>query len=75
MTMDIPDGIAMKVHAKVIKVKGPRGKLTRDCKYINCDFQLIKTPSPGRDSSRSTRGLADRLSQIQFFNLNCFEQC
>ncbi|CAN7084498.1 unnamed protein product [Brassica oleracea var. botrytis] len=52
MTMDIPEGIAMKVHAK-----------------------LIKTPSPGRDSSRSTRGLADRLSQSQFFNLNCFEQC
>ncbi|KAF3519281.1 hypothetical protein DY000_02062493 [Brassica cretica] len=60
-TMDIPDGIAMKVHAKVIKVEGPRGKLTRDC--INCDFQLIKTPSPGRDSSRSTRGSADRLLQ------------
>ncbi|CAN6934480.1 hypothetical protein Bca4012_101439 [Brassica carinata] len=53
----------MKVHAKVIKVEGPRGKLTRDCKYINCDFQLIKTPSPGRDSSRSTRGSADRLLQ------------
>ncbi|CAF2059647.1 unnamed protein product [Brassica oleracea] len=51
-TMDIPDGIAMKVHAK-----------------------LIKTPSPGRDSSRSTRGSADWLSQSQFFNLNCFEQC
>ncbi|CAN7115700.1 unnamed protein product [Brassica rapa subsp. narinosa] len=37
--------------------------------------KVIETPSSGRESSRSTRGSADRLSQSQFFDLNCFEQC
>ncbi|GAB2284980.1 60S ribosomal protein L9B [Dionaea muscipula] len=40
-TMDIPDGITIKVHAKVVEVEGPRGKLSRDFKHLNLDFQLI----------------------------------
>ncbi|MED6161131.1 60S ribosomal protein L9 [Stylosanthes scabra] len=41
-TMNIPDGLNIKVHAKVIEVEGPRGKLVRDFKHLNLDFQLIK---------------------------------
>nr|AFK41222.1 unknown [Lotus japonicus] len=40
-TMDIPDGVTIKAHAKVIEVEGPRGKLVRDFKHLNLDFQLI----------------------------------
>ncbi|CAH2070913.1 unnamed protein product [Thlaspi arvense] len=47
-TMDIPDGVAIKVHAKVIEVEGPRGKLIRDFKHLNLDFQLIKDEVTGK---------------------------
>ncbi|KAG4392862.1 hypothetical protein AAZX31_04G207300 [Glycine max] len=40
-TMNIPDGVSVKVNAKVIEVEGPRGKLVRDFKHLNLDFQLI----------------------------------
>ncbi|KAB1215560.1 60S ribosomal protein L9 [Morella rubra] len=39
--MDIPEGVKIKVQAKVIEVEGPRGKLTRNFKHLNLDFQLI----------------------------------
>ncbi|KAG8657695.1 hypothetical protein MANES_03G086203v8 [Manihot esculenta] len=41
-TMDIPDGVKIKINAKVIEVEGPRGKLTRNFKHLNLDFHLIK---------------------------------
>ncbi|KAL1198447.1 Large ribosomal subunit protein uL6x [Cardamine amara subsp. amara] len=47
-TMDIPDGVAIKVNAKVIEVEGPRGKLIRDFKHLNLDFQLIKDEVTGK---------------------------
>ncbi|EOA21445.1 hypothetical protein CARUB_v10001828mg [Capsella rubella] len=47
-TMDIPDSVTIKVHAKVIEVEGPRGKLVRDFKHLNLDFQLIKDPETGK---------------------------
>ncbi|KAG7619983.1 Ribosomal protein L6 alpha-beta domain [Arabidopsis suecica] len=47
-TMDIPDGVAIKVNAKVIEVEGPRGKLARDFKHLNLDFQLIKDQVTGK---------------------------
>jgi len=46
--MDIPDSVTIKVHAKVIEVEGPRGKLVRDFKHLNLDFQLIKDPETGK---------------------------
>ena len=39
--MDIPDGVSIKVNAKVIEVEGPRGKLVRDFKHLNLDFHLM----------------------------------
>ncbi|ESQ33475.1 hypothetical protein EUTSA_v10008838mg [Eutrema salsugineum] len=47
-TMDIPDGVSIKVNAKVIEVEGPRGKLVRDFKHLNLDFQLIKDEETGK---------------------------
>ncbi|KMZ67478.1 60S ribosomal protein l9 [Zostera marina] len=41
-TMDIKEGVQIKVHAKIIEVEGPRGKLKRDFKHLNLDFQLIE---------------------------------
>lgn len=40
-TMDIPDGVKIKIKAKQIEVEGPRGTLTRNFKHLNLDFQLI----------------------------------
>ncbi|CAN6971741.1 unnamed protein product [Brassica rapa subsp. trilocularis] len=47
-TMDIPDAVSIKVNAKVIEVEGPRGKLVRDFKHLNLDFQLIKEAETGK---------------------------
>ena len=47
-TMEIPDGVKIKVHAKVIEVEGPRGKLTRNFKHLNLDFQLLKDETTGK---------------------------
>ncbi|KAJ6797257.1 60S ribosomal protein L9-like [Iris pallida] len=41
-TMDIPNGVTIRVKAKIIEVEGPRGKLTRNFKHLNLDFQLVK---------------------------------
>lgn len=41
-SMDIPDGVDIKVDAKIIEVSGPRGTLTRNFKHLNLDFQLTK---------------------------------
>ena len=38
--MDIPEEVTVKVAAKVVTVEGPRGKLTRNFKHLNLDFQL-----------------------------------
>ncbi|XP_062227838.1 large ribosomal subunit protein uL6-like [Phragmites australis] len=39
-SMDIPEEVTVKVDAKVVTVEGPRGKLTRNFKHLNLDFQL-----------------------------------
>ncbi|XP_008783757.2 60S ribosomal protein L9 [Phoenix dactylifera] len=41
-TMEIPEGVTVRVKAKVIEVEGPRGKLTRNFKHLNLDFQLME---------------------------------
>uniref|UniRef100_A0A0D6R3T1 Large ribosomal subunit protein uL6 alpha-beta domain-containing protein n=1 Tax=Araucaria cunninghamii TaxID=56994 RepID=A0A0D6R3T1_ARACU len=41
-TMDLPDGVKVQVRAKMIKVTGPRGSLTRNFKHLNLDFQLLE---------------------------------
>ncbi|XP_074282341.1 large ribosomal subunit protein uL6-like [Silene latifolia] len=39
-SMEIPEGITIKLHAKIIEVEGPRGKLVRNFKHLNLDFEL-----------------------------------
>ncbi|BBN09967.1 large subunit ribosomal protein L9e [Marchantia polymorpha subsp. ruderalis] len=41
-TMDIPKDVKFEIKAKQIRVKGPRGVLTRDFKHLNLDFQMIQ---------------------------------
>ncbi|KAM7274471.1 hypothetical protein ACFE04_018143 [Oxalis oulophora] len=40
-TMDIPEGVKIRIHAKIIEVEGPRGKLVRNFKHLNLDFHLL----------------------------------
>ncbi|KAH0975180.1 hypothetical protein GBA52_017079 [Prunus armeniaca] len=47
-SMEIPDGVTIKVKAKVIEVEGPRGKLTRNFKHLNLDFDLITDEATGK---------------------------
>lgn len=47
-TMDIPEGVKIKIHAKIIEVDGPRGKLTRNFKHLQLDFQLITDEETGK---------------------------
>ncbi|KAH9608178.1 hypothetical protein KSS87_005375 [Heliosperma pusillum] len=39
-SMEIPEGITIKLDAKIIQVEGPRGTLVRNFKHLNLDFQL-----------------------------------
>lgn len=46
--MDIPDEVSIKINAKLIEVEGPRGKLTKNFKHLNLDFQLITDEETGK---------------------------
>ncbi|KAJ4842485.1 60S ribosomal protein L9 [Turnera subulata] len=47
-TMDIPEGVKITINAKIIEVEGPRGKLVRNFKHLNLDFQLITDEETGQ---------------------------
>ncbi|CAN0922808.1 60S ribosomal protein L9-1, partial [Linum grandiflorum] len=73
-TMDIPEGVKIKVHAKIIEVEGPRGKLVRDFKHLNLDFQLIKDEETGSrklkidawfGSRKTSASIRTALSHVQ----------
>ncbi|KHN02144.1 60S ribosomal protein L9-like [Glycine soja] len=68
-TMNIPDGVSIKVHAKVIEVEGPRGKLVRDFHHLNLDFQLITDDGGKRklkiDSWFGSRKTSAALSHVE----------
>ncbi|RAL46329.1 unnamed protein product [Cuscuta campestris] len=59
-TMDIPDGVKIKVKAKQIEVEGPRGKLSRNFKHLNLDFQLIKDQETGKLKLKADAWFASR---------------
>ncbi|KAI8029962.1 60S ribosomal protein L9-2 [Camellia lanceoleosa] len=59
-TMDIPDGVKIKVKAKMIEVEGPRGKLTRNFKHLNLDFQLITDEETGKRKLKIDAGSGPR---------------
>ena len=58
--MDIPDGVKIKVKAKQIEVEGPRGKLSRNFKHLNLDFQLIKDQETGKLKLKADAWFASR---------------
>ncbi|MQK21705.1 50S ribosomal protein L6, partial [Escherichia coli] len=72
-TMNIPDGVSIKVHAKVIEVEGPRGKLVRDFKHLNLDFQLITDEDGKRElkidawfgSRKTSAAIRTALSHVE----------
>ncbi|XP_042482890.1 60S ribosomal protein L9 [Macadamia integrifolia] len=72
-TMDIPEGVKIKVKAKMIEVEGPRGKLTRNFKHLNLDFQLIKDESGKQKlkieawfgSRKTTAAIRTAISHVQ----------
>jgi large subunit ribosomal protein L9e len=39
--MDIPDGVKIKIDARIREVEGPRGKLSRNFKHLNLDNSSI----------------------------------
>lgn len=39
--LDIPVGVNVDINARVIKVTGPRGELTKDLKHINVTFRKV----------------------------------
>lgn len=71
--MDIPEGIEIKIKAKIIEVKGPRGTLTRNFKHLNLDFQLITDEETGKQklkvdawfgSRKTTAAIRTALSHV-----------
>jgi len=38
----IPDGVTVEVKARQVRVKGPRGVLTRDFKHLSVDMYLVE---------------------------------
>nr|GMC62870.1 putative pentatricopeptide repeat-containing protein At5g37570 isoform X1 [Ipomoea batatas] len=73
-TMDIPDGVKIKVKAKEIEVEGPRGKLVRNFKHLNLDFQLITDEATGKrklkvdawfGSRKTTAAIRTALSHVE----------
>ncbi|GKV28139.1 hypothetical protein SLEP1_g37226 [Rubroshorea leprosula] len=63
-TMDIPDGVNIKVKAKVIGVEDPRGKLTRNFKHLNLDLHLIKDESTGKRKLRIEAWFGSRKTSL-----------
>ncbi|XP_076944389.1 large ribosomal subunit protein uL6z/uL6y-like [Bidens hawaiensis] len=71
--MDIPDGIEIKVKAKIIEVTGPRGTLTRNFKHLNLHFMLITDAESGKrklkvdawfGSRKTTAAIRTALSHV-----------
>lgn len=68
--MDIPEGVKVKVHAKIVEVEGPRGMLTRNFKHLNLDFELIEGGKKLKvdawfGSRKTTAVIRTALSHIQ----------
>lgn len=63
-TMDIPDGVKVKINAKVIEVEGSRGKLSRDFKHLNLDFHLMTDEETGKRKLKIDGWFGSRKTSI-----------
>ncbi|KAG6493668.1 60S ribosomal protein L9-like [Zingiber officinale] len=64
------EGVTVKVNAKIMEVEGPRGKLTRDFKHLNLDFELIQSGKKLKvdtwfGSRKTTTAIRTSLSHIE----------
>ncbi|XP_020599656.1 60S ribosomal protein L9-like [Phalaenopsis equestris] len=69
-TMDIPEEVTVKVKAKIVEVEGPRGKLTRNFKHLNLDFELVEGGKKLKvdawfGSRKATAAIRTAISHVQ----------
>jgi large subunit ribosomal protein L9e len=41
--LEIPEGVAVEIKSRVIKVTGPRGTLTKNVRHVDMDIRVLKT--------------------------------
>lgn len=49
--LDIPEGVTVEIKARIIKVTGPRGSLTKAVRHIDMDIRVVKA---GKDKNKVT---------------------
>ncbi|KAF8556969.1 ribosomal protein L6 [Imleria badia] len=52
--IDIPEGVTVEIKARVIKVTGPRGSLTKVVRHVDMDIRVVKA---GKDKTKVTLGV------------------
>ncbi|KAK9992140.1 hypothetical protein SO802_027125 [Lithocarpus litseifolius] len=63
-TMDIPDGVKIKVNTMVIELECPPGKLVRNFKHLNLDFDLIIDEKIGKQKLKIDAWFSSRKTSI-----------
>ena len=61
----IPDGVTVEVKARQVRVKGPRGVLTRDFKHLSVDMYLIEEDGQKKLKVDCHFGKKKRLASIR----------
>jgi len=41
--LEIPEGVAVEIKSRIIKVTGPRGTLTKNVRHVDMDIRVLKT--------------------------------
>lgn len=49
--IDIPEGVTVDIKARVIKVTGPRGSLTKNVRHVDMDIRAVKA---GKNKTKVT---------------------
>jgi len=73
-TLEIPEGIEVDIHSRVVTVKGPRGTLKRDFKHMPIDIQFADETKRSIQIERwFTSGKANAsIRTCESHILNCF---
>ena len=64
-TVTIPDGVAIEVKGRKVRVKGPRGILSRDFKHLSVDMFLVEEEGHKRLRVECHFGKRKRLASIR----------
>jgi len=64
-TVTIPDGVAIEVKGRKVRVKGPRGTLSRDFKHLSVDMFLVEEEGHKRLRVECHFGKRKRLASIR----------